>query len=191
MTYRAARRSYVVSSVAVLLLVASCGGDATTTTTGQQADPSPTTQQTVQPTTTEPPSQQTETSETTPEVLPECEDPVEEIAIGATVSSEVVDGDPVHFCVYIPAGVESFTVTVSGLTADLDLYVGYPDLAMVQDGGIGLQFSADRDTEDEVVTIEDIRHSSENWFWHAGSYYIEVSASAFRSSTFSLTVTAP
>ena len=157
----------------------------------KQADPPPTTQQTVQSTTTEPDQQQTETSETAPEDIPECEEPTEEIAIGATVSSEVVDGDPVHFCVYIPPGVETFTVTLSGLTEDLDLYVGYPDLAMVQEGGFGLQFSTDRDTEDEVVTVEDVRPNSENWYWHPGSYYIEVSASSFRSPTFSLTVTAP
>lgn len=192
MTYRAMQHSCVVSFVAASLLLASCG-DSAATTTGEPeaAQPDTATEQEAQQTTPVQTQPQTETSETTPEVIPECEDPIEEVAIGATVTSEVVEGDPVYFCVKIPSGVEAFTVTLSGLTADLNLYVGYPDLAMVQEGGFGLMFSADRDTEDEVVTFDDVRPSSENWAWHPGSYYIEVSASGLKSSTFSLTVTSP
>ena len=164
---------------------------ATTTGEPEAAQPDTATEQEAQQTTPVQTQPQTETSETTPQDLPECEAPVDEIALGATVSSEVVDGDPVYFCVNIPPGVEAFTVTLSGLTADMDLYVGYPDLVMVQEGGVGLQFSTDRDTEDEVVTVEDVRPTSENWYWHPGSYYIEVNASSFRSSSFELTVTSP
>ena len=188
MTYGARRHSGLVSFVAASLLLASCGSSASTTTIAPQTTPTiPTTQQTAPTTTTSQPQQQTEASQTTPQDIPECEGSVEEIALGATVSSEIVDGDPLYFCVEIPTDIDSFTVSLTGLTADLDLYVGYPDLEMVQEGGVGLRFSDDRDLEDEVVTVD----IDPDLFWGPGSYYIEVSASSFRSSTFSLTVTTP
>ena len=172
---------------AAVLLLTSCAGDTSTTTIEAQPDSSATTAQTVQSTSAQAQAP-TETTEAVPEDIPECVDSVEEIALGATVSSEVAEGEDVYFCVYIPQGVDSFVVSISGLTEDLDLYVGYPDLEMVQEGGIGLKFSTDRDTEDEVVTFGDVRFASD-WYWGPGSYYIEVSA--LRSSTFSLTVTTP
>lgn len=188
MTYRTGRPLSLVSFVAAVLLIASCGGSASTTTIAEQPAASSTTaQQTATPTTTAQTQQPTEASEDTPQDIPECEGPIDEIALGATVSSEVVEGDPLYFCVDIPTGVDSFTVSLTGLTASLALYVGYPDLETVQQGGVGLKSSTAPDTEDKEVTVD----IDPDLIWSPGSYYIEVSASAFASSTFSLTVSTP
>ena len=179
MTYRAGRHLWLVSFVAALLLLASCGGSASTTTIAQQ---------TAAPTTTAQTQQQTEASETSPQDIPECEGSVDEIALGATVSSEILAGDRLYFCVEIPTGVDSFTVSLTGLTANLDLFVGYPDLETLQEGGFGLRLSTAPDTEDEEVTVD----IDPDLIWSPGSYYIEVSAfGSSDSSTFSLTVSNP
>ena len=182
MTYRAGRPLWPVSFVVALLLLASCGGSASTTTVAQQ---------TTTPTTTAQTQQQTEASETTPQDIPKCEGSVDEIALGATVSSEIVASDDPpqkYFCVEIPTGVDNFAVSVTGLTANLDLFVGYPDLETLQQGGIGLKLSTAPDTEDEEVTVD----IDPDLIWSPGSYYIEVSApNSLDSSTFSLTVSTP
>ncbi len=188
MRYRSRRPLWPVSFVAALLFLASCGGSASTTTIAQQsAAPSTTAQQTAGSATTPQTPQPTETSETTPQDIPECGGPIDEIGLGDTVNSEVVEGDPLYFCVEIPTGVDSFTVSLTGLTANLALYVGYPDLETLQQGGVGLKSSTANDAEDKEVTVD----IDPDLVWSPGSYYIEVSASAFASSTFSLTVSAP
>ncbi len=188
MTYRAGRPLSLASFVATLLLLAACGGSASTTTIAEQPAASSTTaQQTASPTTTAQTPQPKEASEDTPQDIPECSTSIDEISLGATVSSEVVDGDPLYFCVDIPTGVDSFTVSLTGLTANLALYVGYPDLETVQQGGVGYKSSTANDAEDKEVTVD----IDPDRIWSPGSYYIEVSASAFASSTFSLTVSTP
>jgi len=185
MRYRSSRPLLPVSFIAAVLLLASCGGDASTTTIAQQsAEPSTTAQQTAAPTTTTQTQQPTEAPEATPQDFPECEGPIDEIGLGDTVSSEVVEGHPLYFCVEIPTGVDTFTVSLTGLTANLVLYVGYPDLKTVQEGGVGYKSSTANDAEDKEITVD----IEPNRIWSPGSYYIEVSGSP---STFSLTVSTP
>ncbi len=89
-----------------------------------------------------------------------------------------------YFCVDIPKSAGTFTVSLTGLTTNLALYVGYPDLETLQQGGVGLKFSSANDAEDKAVTVD----IDPDFVWSPGSYYIDVSGP---SSTFSLTVSTP
>jgi hypothetical protein len=169
--------------VVVALVVASCGGSESTTTAAQ-----PTTSATEAATTLPP----TETStEATAAPTEECTEPATEISIGTGVSGEI-EGQTqpppqrLYFCVDIPGEVSSITVALTGMTADLNLYVGYPDLQTVQEGGFTFWATNERGTGDKAVVIEPGLAD----YVDAGSYYIEVSPNDFtESSPFTLTVT--
>jgi heat shock protein HslJ len=93
-----------------------------------------------------------------------------------------------YFCVEIPGDVSTLTVALSGMTADLGVYVGYPDLEILT-GGLAGWSSDEFDTEDEVVVISPELTDSVS----PGAYYIEVSSYVLSdepvSSPFTLTVT--
>ena len=89
----------------------------------------------------------------------------------------------------------SITIELTGLTANLDLYVGYPDLETVQGGGTTFWLSDERDTADEIVVVEpgftrgDLGGFEQDDYVSPGSYYVEVSApSGLESSSFMLRV---
>lgn len=181
------RRLWLAAATAALLIVAACGGSASTTAEAQQTTTPPATT-----TTTATTQQQTSTSEIPPEDIPKCEDPVDNVALGSTINAEVKGDDPelsrIYFCVDVPTGVDSFTVSLTGLTADLSLFVGYPDLETVKKGGIGLRSSSTSDAADHAVTID----IDPDLIWSPGSYYIEVSADNLTiSSMFTMTVSTP
>jgi hypothetical protein len=72
-----------------------------------------------------------------------CDSPAMPMALGAQVSGEIAEtGQPYpanarYYCVNIPAGVNSVTMELSGMSVDLDLYVGHGNIASVQ--GVDLQ----------------------------------------------------
>ena len=169
--------------VAAALVVGACTGEADNTTT--EASPTSTTESA---TTT---VASVSTVETTAAVVEECEEPAAEIAIGAPVESEVpgVDQPPpnrIYFCVQIPEGTTSISVEVSNMTADLNLFMGHPDLATVQGGGVSFWFSQERGTDDKTI----VATPGPSGFMLPGRYYIEVSPNDFtEGSTFTLAVT--
>jgi hypothetical protein len=115
------------------------------------------------------------------------------VQIGSPVASEIVapqdpPGDPRYFWVLIPDGVASVSFELTGATSDLNLYVGYPDLETVQNGGLWFWYSEEVDAQDEIVIVE----PGTSDFVNAGLYYVEVRAEDFRaSSPFTLTVRIP
>lgn len=193
MTLATGRYSGLTAVAATLLVVAACGGSTSTTAAAQQTTTLPATT-----TTTATTQQQTSTSEIPPEDIPKCEGPVDNVALGSTINAEVKADDPelsrMYFCVDVPTGIDSFTVSLTGLTADISLFVGYPDLETVKKGGVGLRTSSTNDAADHGITID----IDPDLIWSPGSYYIEVSASNLVSagnltisSVFTLTVSTP
>ena len=129
----------------------------------------------------------------TPSTLGSCEAPATEIALGEAVSSEIVGKEQPpperkYFCVLVPDGTSSLTFELTEATADLNLYVGHPDLTTVQQGGLWFWSSSERGSGEKVVVIEPVRADYVN----PGPYYIDVSAEDFRSSSpFTLRVRIP
>ncbi len=93
---------------------------------------------------------------------------------------------PWRVCVMILGGVTELSVTVSGLSADLDLYVGSPDLEAFEEKRGEVWSSETRGLDDEVVTIG----PGEGGLVEAGPYYIELIAFDYADSTpFTLSMT--
>jgi hypothetical protein len=104
-----------------------------------------------------------------------CDAPAQPLAIGASAHGEIPAGQSYpdnarYFCVQVGEGVSSVTFELSGMSTDLDLYVGSGTIGSVQ--GVNLQ---EGDTyewksnafgnDNEVVTINDPQ---------PGIYYAEV-----------------
>lgn len=176
-----------VVAAAALLLLAACGDGAASETVAEQTTTTVQQTTTVAQQTAEPDT--TEASTETTEAPPECEEPATEIPVGVT-NSEIVGrdelpGEVLYFCVEIPDGVSSIEFSLTGMTAGLDLFVGYPNLETVQEGGFTFWFSDERGTDDKVLVVGPGLAD----FVNAGSYYIEVSGQDYReSSPFVLTV---
>lgn len=170
-----------------LLLATACGGDVSEDTVQQGADEPELVVNTSAPTvTTE------ETPATTEEPGPECGDDAIEIGVGQPVDGAVEMGETfsedVFYCVEVPPGSPSVTFELTGLSENLDLYVGYPDMETVQNGGFTFWFSDNDGTADEVAIAMPGLEDHVN----PGSYYIEVSSPDGRGvSDFTLTVTTP
>jgi hypothetical protein len=84
-----------------------------------------------------------------------CEDPPPaEIALGSTTSSEVEDRTRTRcFWVEVPDGFTSLTFELTGLAADLNLYIGYGFLVTVQYNMGEFWQSVEDGTADEAVAI--------------------------------------
>ena len=120
----------------------------------------------------------------TPFVFEDCEDPAVEIESGTTVTSEIVgDGqlpiDRKYFCVPIPDGITTITVEVTGMTDTLNLFMGYPDLQTVQEGGLEFWYLEGEGTEDLRLEVQHGRRD----YVRPGLYYIEVSPTGLDVST--------
>jgi hypothetical protein len=122
-----------------------------------------------------------------------CDANVTEISIASPATSAIVGasqppGERKYFCVRVPEGTAGLTFELTGATSDLNLFVAYPDLETLQQGGVWF-WSADPSGEvDRVVVVEPALED----FVNPGTYYIEVSAEDFdASSTFTLTVHIP
>lgn len=108
----------------------------------------------------------------------ECGGPVTELTIGGSGTGEIVDerADPLprsYYCVEAPAGLDSLTIEVAGLTGFLDLFV-------TRVGTTEVWTDRRRDGETRTVTID----SPE-----ATAYYIDVAA-AVSGAKSSFTVSA-
>lgn len=131
----------------------------------------------------------TTTTTTTVTVFEDCDGLSTEISLDSSVNSEVVGVDqgfqePQYFCVRIPDGIIDLSVEISGMTADLNLYVGHPDLDTVRNGGLAFWASDDRGTGVKSVVI-----TQRSEYRTPGLYYIEVSAEdSSDSSGFTLIV---
>mgnify|MGYP002622844430 CR=1 FL=1 len=117
-----------------------------------------------------------------------CDPQANALTLGATASGEITattqpyPANARYYCVNVPAGTGSVAIELSGLSADLDLYVGYGDIASVQ--GVDLTQgetydwqSNDFGTVDERVTINNPQ---------PGVYYIEVVSYEGQPSAFQI-----
>ena len=107
----------------------------------------------------------------------ECGGPVTELTVGGSVSGEIIDerADPLpqaYYCIQVPAGLDSLTIDVTGLSGLLDLFVTH--------GGTNELWTDRSRGETLTVTID----SPE-----ATAYYIDVAA-ALPGATSSFTVSA-
>ena len=110
-----------------------------------------------------------------------CENPPPtQMSLGTPVSSEVPGFDQC-FTVEVPAGATSLTIELTGMTAPLNLFVGYADAETVQFHTGDFWRSFEDGTADELVTIENPQ---------PGTYYINVAVGTIRDmSPFTLSVT--
>jgi len=181
MAIRVGRAGNLAAVVAMLL--AACGGGTAPTTAGPGASAPA---ESAAP----PSSAPSQTTEQTPSASEACKDPATEIALGSRISAEIVGtsqppGERRYFCVTIPDGLTSITFELTGLTADLNLIVGHPDLATVQQGGVFFWESSEPGTEAEVVVVKPALTD----YVRPGPYYAEVSGQEFgESSPFELIV---
>jgi len=85
-----------------------------------------------------------------------CEDPPPtQVALGSSTDSST-DADVCFYVGYVPPEVDSLAFQVTGLTADLDLFVGYGFLTTLQYPGLGEYWtSKELDTTDESITINE------------------------------------
>lgn len=81
-----------------------------------------------------------------------CGDPATTMEFGETVTGEAAGGEPVYYCVAVPAGQASVVFELTDLTADLDLYVAY-DTFEELGGGLALRISSNDGTDPESVTV--------------------------------------
>lgn len=180
MTTRVARTLWVAGAAALLLL-ASCGSDASPATTDAT--------QTTAPTPSNPPVSTGETTQPTEAaevVVERCEDTATGIDVGSSIDGMLeMDGsflEKQFFCVDVADGATTITIALTGMTADLNLYVGYPDMETLRGGGLTFWRSDDKGVGDEVVVLEPplIRDAGGNFVRadHVtpGPYYIEVSS---------------
>jgi len=71
-----------------------------------------------------------------------CDAPAQPLAVGASAHAEIPAGQSYpdnarYFCVQVAEGTPSLTIEVSGMSTDLDLYVGSGNIQSVQ--GVNLQ----------------------------------------------------
>lgn len=124
-----------------------------------------------------------------PMALPTCEAPAAAIAMGGTMNGDIpaVQSYPEnarYYCFQTPQGATSVTVTVSGMSADLDLFMGSNTISSVQ--GQALQqgqtyewMSRNEGTADDSVTITNPT---------PGIYYIEIVSYQGEASPYTISV---
>lgn len=118
-----------------------------------------------------------------------CDAPAVPVAIGATANGSVPAAQSYpdnarYFCFSVPQGASTVTVTLSGMTADLDLFIGANSISSVQ--GQQLQQGQTYDwmsnnvgTADDTVTMNAPA---------AGVYYAEIVSYQGEASNFTLAV---
>lgn len=117
----------------------------------------------------------------------------QQLAVGDTVEGEAAFAEPTYYCVEVPPGQAEVRFVLTGLTDDLDLFVGFDTFETVTSGGIGLRFSDNGGTDDELVTFTPSAYRGELLGFDVyadvtpGPYWIEVVGEA---STYTLAVEA-
>ena len=190
---------FAAAGVAVILVLSACaGGDedaapgtAAPTTSAPAAEPDT-------PLPTEPADAPTD-DEPAFDFIESCTDPAAtEIDFGSPVAGDLdADEAAKHFyCVVVPDGTATMTISLTGLSDDLDLYVAYGSMESLS-GGLSLQWSDNTGAADELVLVEpaffrgQLGQFEQAEFVTRGAYYIEVSGFGGFSSPYSLLVTSP
>jgi len=161
----------------VLVLTASCGGASAPEVTGSVGE-SP---QVSSAETSSSPTPETLDTETADIAAPEgetlgfagveCGQLATMVGLNAPVESVMFGTTKQYLCVLIPEGVARIVFELSGMTAGLNLFVGYPDLVTLKAGGDQFWASEQGGRDDELVIIE----PGATGFVSPGAYFVEVS----------------
>lgn len=155
------RPGFLTTIAAALLILATCGNDAVPPTDG-----GPTTDQGTSPTSGAPST----TSSSGPALVCETPPPAQ-IGLGsATTGAVSEDATSACYWVAVPEGLDSLSFELTGLTANLDVNVGYGFIDTVQYHYREFWRSSADDTSDEMLVID---HPA------VGPYFIRVSLSGF------------
>ena len=122
-----------------------------------------------------------------------CDDPAQPIAGNSPTSAQLAaTTDPYpancnYYCTEVPSGKSSLDIALRNLTEDLDLYVGFGSIAVLQGSDLtqGENYtwkSNEFGTADENVTVD----SPE-----AGTYYIEICSYEGKASDYQIEVSVP
>lgn len=150
----------------LLVFTAACGG----TEAGDDSAATPETTQPAAQDYTEPPVSEAPSSTEPGFVYGECGTAATMVEMGTPIDITMPDSKA-YVCVEILEGRSQIAFELSGMTAPLNLYVGYPDLATLESGGGQFWASEQAGTADESIVIE----ADESGFVGAGSYFIEIS----------------
>jgi len=175
----------------ILVFAAACGGTGTTEvaeSAGEtpQAAPAETSSSVV----TESPVTETAVTAVTEGESPEtpdgeCGQLATMVGLNAPIEASMFGTTTLYLCVLIPDGVTGVAFELSGMTAALNLFVGYPDLATLEAGGGHFWASEQGGRDDESIIIEPDATGSVS----PGAYFIEISGGASaESASFVLTV---
>lgn len=164
--------------VLVLLLAGACGGDDSEESATAPADDAPT---------EEAATDEVDDSDDSSDEgsnLPCANVELVEVGLGSTTTGEV-DPSTIWAChwLQVPDGLDSLTFSLTGLSADLDLTVGYGYFETIMHGNYGeLWISSESGMGDEEVVIENPA---------AGPYFVRMALSAGpATSPFEFSVTA-
>jgi hypothetical protein len=118
-----------------------------------------------------------------------CESPAQAIAIGASVSGDIpagqtYPGNARYYCVNVPEGTSSITMDLTGMSTDLDLYVGHGTLESVQ--GVNLEQGETYEWKSNAINNVDERVTITNP--QAGVYYAEIVSYQGAASNFNFAV---
>lgn len=174
----------------VLVLTASCGGASTSEVAGP-VDESPQVSSAETSASATPEAPEPETAVTA--VLDggtlgspdgECGQSVTMVELNAPVEAVMFDTKQ-YLCVLIPEGVARVVFELSGMTAALNLFVGYPNLVTLEAGGDQFWASEQGGRDDESIIIE----PDSTGFVSSGAYFVEISGGASADgASFVLTV---
>jgi hypothetical protein len=179
------RRIFRWAPVIAALVIVACGAAGPSIAIDEETPPSESTNA-ARPTEGTAPTQG-------PSTMEECDATVAEVSLGSPAPSAIVGasqppGEKKYFCVRVPEGTASLTFELTGAISDLNLFVAYPDLETLQQGGVWFWSADQSGAVDKAVVVEPALED----FVNAGTYYIEVSAEDFgASSPFTLTVRIP
>lgn len=121
--------------------------------------------------------------------LPTCESPATAIAMGGTMNGNIPAAQSYpenarYYCFQVQQGAGSVTVELSGLQADLDLFIGSNSISSVQgqelqEGQTYEWMSRNEGTANDSVTITGPA---------AGIYYVEIVSYQGEASNYTLSV---
>ncbi len=119
-----------------------------------------------------------------------CDNPAQPIALGSTTQSQLAatrnpyPANATYYCVDVPGGTRNVTIQLSGLSADLDLYVGHGAISTVQ----GVDISQGQNYQWKSNAYQNVDETVEIANPQAGIYYIEVVSFEGNGSNFTLNV---
>ena len=119
-----------------------------------------------------------------------CDNPAQPIALGSTTQSQLAatrnpyPANATYYCVDVPAGTRNVTIQLSGLSADLDVYVGHGAISTVQ----GVDISAGQNYQWKSNAYQNVDETVEIANPQAGIYYIEIVSFEGNGSPFTLNV---